>query len=332
MPKKPYDHVAIVHRVKRGKDTYWLRWREDGKTHERRASDHPKLRKQQQREQVETLQARQGATTLDLTAAFDRYCTTELAPESVKRMRAALEQFSRLVRCPTTFDVRPDVLKEYRRKLAEKGYAPTALNSIMARLRMCLKRWRIANLTPELTAEAEALALRAFKTTKSVIVPYTGAELRAILAACKPKFGRMVLFAMLTGMRRGELGAVSVDWIDLAAGVVRVPPMKTGRGRAIDLRVSPMLRHLVEHHADELATWTAWKLNWHRQNYGGPAFTWQRLRQTCASFLVNSDLLPPFRAARQLGHTLAVAEDRYYGVITSIPAGVASLEEAYGIN
>lgn len=67
--------------------------------------------------------------------------------------------------------------------------------------------------------------------------------------------------------------------------------------------------------------------------YGGPEFTWQQLRITCGTFLANSSIFgaaSAYREARQLGHSVAIAERDYLGVV-SVDPKARTLEAAMEI-
>jgi hypothetical protein len=71
------------------------------------------------------------------------------------------------------------------------------------------------------------------------------------------------------------------------------------------------------------------------REYGAPAFDWQALRATCGTFLTNSQSIygsaTLFLSARQLGHSVQVAERHYLGVERSIPTDARTLEAAMRI-
>lgn len=164
-----------------------------------------------------------------------------------------------------------------------------------------------------------------------------------------------VLFMLLTGMRLGE--ALRVEWssVDLdftdnngaPVGVIKLGSrsVKTKRGRVVGLDVSPVLRSLLA--AMKLARGgkgsmfglstagaesAAGRL---RDTYGAPDFTWQMLRRTCATYLVNAPAIfgaaSAHRSAAQLGHSVAVSEKHYLGAVQGISRDAHSLEAALGI-
>jgi len=67
--------------------------------------------------------------------------------------------------------------------------------------------------------------------------------------------------------------------------------------------------------------------------YGAPdAFTWQALRRTCGTYLTNAGGIfgaaSAYRSAKQLGHSVQVAERHYVGLVRGIPASARTLEVA----
>ncbi len=169
-------------------------------------------------------------------------------------------------------------------------------------------------------------------------------------------------FLLLTGCRRGE--ALGLTWanVDLdakdehgrAVGEIRLRAehTKTHRARTVGLEVSPALRALLAamklragHGAEVLHVfggrepYTADVVEAARRRlkseYGAPTFTWQVLRSTCATYLTNAPGIfgaaTAYMSARQLGHSVAVAERSYLGVHRGIPREARTLEAAMQI-
>jgi integrase len=161
-----------------------------------------------------------------------------------------------------------------------------------------------------------------------------------------------VAFCLLTGMRFGE--AIALDWsqVDLDAldatgkpvGEVYVTTAsKTAKARTVGLEVSPALRKLLiaqkfrtggKGSVFELTRETARAAGKRLViDYGAPkTFGWQALRRTCGTYLTNSPGIfgaaSAYRSAQQLGHSVAIAEKNYVGLLRGIPADARTLEEA----
>lgn len=168
-----------------------------------------------------------------------------------------------------------------------------------------------------------------------------------------------VAFLVLTGCRRGEALRLRWERVDLdaldhsgkKAGEIRLTAAetKTKISRTIGLELSPALHVMLaalklrggrtavhvfggEHHyTDDLIEAARKRL---LSEYGAPPFDWQVLRSTCATFLTNSNIFDGstvWRSAKQLGHSPAVAEKHYLGVLRGIPRDARTLEAAMRI-
>jgi hypothetical protein len=144
----------------------------------------------------------------------------------------------------------------------------------------------------------------------------------------------------------------AVDDFGHAAGEIRLQATatKTRTERRIDLVVSPGLREILrvlKLQADgatyifggdaALAPQVAHNararlMKW----YGAPDFSWQRLRQTCASFLTNAPGIfrsaRIYRSAEQMGHSPEVARKYYLGLVRGIPPDARTLDAVLGID
>jgi len=169
-----------------------------------------------------------------------------------------------------------------------------------------------------------------------------------------PRFAPILPYlatVLLTGMRADE--ACSLKWaaVDLDAepgGNVTLRPedVKTKQGRLVDLSVSPLLREMLTAMKvraggatlvfGEDFTYAAVETARKRLKkvFGAPPFSWQGLRVTCGTFLANAPGIfgaaSAYREARQLGHSVTVAEKHYLGVVHVSPEA-KTLESAMTI-
>jgi integrase len=156
---------------------------------------------------------------------------------------------------------------------------------------------------------------------------------------------------------------LALDWkqVDLEAldhhghraGEVHVIDTKTKTDRTIDLSVSPALRRLLA--AQKRASGgrgsvfglsvgklhaAIWRLRRPRDakvdpGFGAPKFSWHALRRTCSTYLCNAPGIfggaGAYRSAKQLGHSVVIAEKHYSGLLRGIPLEAKSLEAAMQI-
>jgi integrase len=165
----------------------------------------------------------------------------------------------------------------------------------------------------------------------------------------------ILTFLLLSGARRGE--ALQLEWIDVHLGardergavvgeiVVRAESSKTKVERVIDLGVAPALQRLllaIRAGSDGSASvfgltrdLIVTAMRRLIRVFRAPDFTWQQLRVTCATTLVNAPGIyagaATFREAKQLGHSVAVAEKHYIGVLRGIDPSARTVEAAMGI-
>jgi integrase len=169
-----------------------------------------------------------------------------------------------------------------------------------------------------------------------------------------PAIAPFIACVLLTGMRFGE--ALDLTWgqVDLdalehdgnAVGEIHLTSAtKTKHARTIGLEVSPALRDALKAMRPKDAADRVWGITEGEANaamrrlisdFGAPAGAgWQALRRTCGSFLTNAPGIfgaaSAYRSARQLGHSIAVAEKHYLGLIRGIPRDARTLEAAMQI-
>lgn len=228
-------------------------------------------------------------------------------------------------------------------------------------LRDSLKLVRVARDTVEFMRPSEiAKALEAALEHDAMRFGVTREEHASaglFLKGRTPRYAEIAPFALtaiLTGMRRGEL--LSLEWRDVdldaldehgkASGELRVraAKSKTGIGRIVDFAPSPSLRELFEAmRGEDEPEGLVFNLSGDQiaaarrrlVQLGAPeAFGWQACRRTCASYLANASGIyggaSIFREAKRLGHSVAVSERSYAGVV-NVPREARTLEEAMGI-
>jgi integrase len=173
-----------------------------------------------------------------------------------------------------------------------------------------------------------------------------------------------VRFCLLTGVRRGEALSLTWDCVDLTGtGTIRIKAekTKTARGRVIPLDVSPSLHRMLSQlprTSESVFNLSLTEIEAARRrltgslpehtpkgnkrtrtplqhDYGAPKrFCWQLLRATCATFLCNAPGIfgsaSAWASAKRLGHSVAVAERHYAGLLSVNPTA-KTIEQAMGI-
>lgn len=164
-----------------------------------------------------------------------------------------------------------------------------------------------------------------------------------------------VATAVLTGMRFAEI--VELDWkaVDLQAldndsvpvgEIYLTSATKTHKARTVGLEVSPALRKMLV--AMRLASGGKGSVFGHTKGTAHTAMrrliseygasrrcNWQALRRTCGTYLTNAPGIfgaaSAYQSAKQLGHSVQVAERHYLGIVRGIRRDARTLEAAMQI-
>lgn len=224
---------------------------------------------------------------------------------------------------------------------ARPDLEPVSVNSHLVRTKVALNWWRREGKLPQLDELAIKDALRAVPAPRPDPNPLQPEQLAELVEAAPAEGLPVVLLYLLSGMRAGE--GLALEWTEVHAHEIRLGAwVKTRIPRSIDLDVSPALAAALEalrrpKARRVLEDWSADGLRRLRSEIrrrGGPAITWKQLRQTCGSYLTCAPGIyggaSAFRSARQLGHSVEVAERHYVGRVRP-PRDATTLEAAMGI-
>ena len=139
----------------------------------------------------------------------------------------------------------------------------------------------------------------------------------------------IVSWALDSGMRIGEIRALTWPRIDRAAGVIHVIGSKTGKLRTIPLDLSDRLSATLARHPQRIGTdllfhdqngkqmdkkWLNRMLGWAMKAAGVPKVRgalWNTLRKTWVSRIYSSGKVMPQQEAAWGGHSMAVATRHY---------------------
>jgi integrase len=271
--------------------------------------------------------------------------------------RGAVKASSERQRRPTTINVELRALGTVLNYLRRLGLLPRldsdALRDGLKKLPNVAER--MDYLKP---AELQRLLEAALRHDAETFVETREEHARRRDAGSTPRYSPIAPFlacVLLTGMRFGaclalEWGYVDLNALDADGRVVgEINPRGgsfTKRTGTIGLEVSPALHKLLAAmHLKSGGTGNVFRIARDEakaagkrlvREYGAPAsFTWQALRRTCGTYLTNAagifGAASAYRSAKQLGHSVTVAEKHYVGVLRGIPRDARTLEAAMQI-
>jgi len=175
---------------------------------------------------------RQGTRTL--AEMMERYMKehSKLKKRSTTRDEASLKHLLPFFGALTLKGICPNIISQYKAQRLTAGAAPGTLNRELALMKhaftLATREWAWAKENPVKMVSMEKEAPHKDRWL-------TGDEEKRLLAVCPEWLREIVVFAVDTGCRRGEILPLSWKHLDLAKGVVTVFGKKTGEWRAIPL-------------------------------------------------------------------------------------------------
>jgi integrase len=267
-----------------------------------------------------------SGTLSDFIAQYERFIETNCTPKTVTNYRSVLKLFRLVVKDIALTEVTPLVVDQYRADRLGRVSAETVnmeLRTLKAAFNKA-KGWGLLDHNP---------IPRSAKATVASQPPayFSMDDLKRLLAAIKEDWLKeMVVFAVMTGMRRGEI--VNLNWgqIDLSRRVVHVHShgafqTKGGKQRVVPLN-EPAVQLLLTRRAVQsnceyvftlngqkiLDSWASHKLKFYIRDakIGDGRLHFHSLRHTFATMLVRSGV-SLYDVQKILGHSSISVTEQY---------------------
>jgi len=229
--------------------------------------------------------------------------------------------FKRVWGNPPIHALMVEVLDQYRALRLGEQVGPATINREMATLKHALSKaveWKLLRKT----AREELTAIKKYQEPDGRLRYLSGeAEAERLLEACGDSLRPIVVTALHTGMRKGELLGLTWDSVDMTHGFIRLKQTKNGKARALpfnetlwDLFSGLRTRHDVP--------WVFHDAEGRRHNdtrhpfeeacegAGLTDFHFHDLRHTFASWLIMRGV-PLATVSNLLGHTSPTMTLRY---------------------
>ena len=141
--------------------------------------------------------------------------------------------FKRVWGNPPIHTLTVEVLDHYRALRLGEKVGPATINREMATLKHALSKaveWKLLRKT----AREELTAIKKYQEPDGRLRYLSGqAEADRLLQACVDSLRTIVLTALHTGMRKGELLGLTWDVVDMTHGFIRLKQTKNGKARAL---------------------------------------------------------------------------------------------------
>ena len=128
-------------------------------------------------------------------------------------------------------EITPILIEQYKGKRLKERKAPATVNREVGCLK-CMFNWAIKN---DKAVENPVKRVNLLKEDNTRTRYLSRGEIRRLLDACPECLRRIVICALLTGMRRGEILSLKWDDVNLSQGIILVKHTKTGRIREIPI-------------------------------------------------------------------------------------------------
>lgn len=195
-------------------------------------------------------------------------------------------------------EITPILIEEYKGRRLKEGKAPATVNKEIGTIR-AMFNWAIRNGK---ATENPIKRVRMLKEENTRTRYLSRDEMRRLLDACPVNLERVVMCALLTGMRRGEILNLKWDDVNLHQGVVLLKHTKTGRMREIPIS-GALEKVLLECHqntdgvyvfCEQGKSYKGKRIDYVFPNILRTAniqdFTFHDLRHTAASYMVMAGL------------------------------------------
>src|SRR5262245_31957089 len=251
----------------------------------------------------------------------ERYFAFVWHQRGVATKKIHFAHFNRVWGNPPIHSLTVEVLDHYRALRLGEKVGPATINREMATLKHALSKaveWRLLRKA----AREELTAIRKYQEPDGRLRYLSGSdEAERLLDACEPPLKPIILTALHTGMRKGELLGLTWDQVDMTHGFIRLKQTKNGKARALPFNETlwslfsslgtstdvPWVFHDSQghrynevRHAFDRACMTAGLTNFHFHD----------LRHTFASWLVMKGV-PLATVSNLLGHTSPTMTLRY---------------------
>jgi integrase len=248
-------------------------------------------------------------------------------------------------------EVSPADLMAYRASVLKAPTSNRTKRNHLGYVRTALQWLRRQRFLPLIDSDAIDDACEGLEVEDVAIRCLRADEVAKLLTQAlgrEPIAAAFFVTVLLTGMRLNEAEALEWDELDLEAapgGEIRLGVRtKTKKRRAIDLSVCPTVRELLRalpkrgryvFGGEKPVTRQVAKRWKNEMQVLNKPWSWKCLRSTCGTWLTCAPGIfgaaSVYRSARQLGHTVRVAERCYLDVLRGLPAEARTLESAMNL-
>jgi integrase len=163
----------------------------------------------------------------------ERYLSFVGHQRGVATKKIHFAHFNRVWGNPPIHSLTVEVLDQYRALRLGEKIGPATINREMATLKHALSKavdWKLLRKT----SREELTSIKKYQEPDGRLRYLSGeAEAERLLQACDDSLRSIVVTALHTGMRKGELLGLTWDVVDMTHGFIRLKQTKNGKARAL---------------------------------------------------------------------------------------------------
>mgnify|MGYP001347605752 CR=1 FL=1 len=211
----------------------------------------------------------------------------------------------------------PMLIEHYKNRRRNDGAAPATVNRELA----CLKHMFTIALRDRLVLENPVRSVRMFRVDNEVTNVLSKEDETKLLEAAAPHLKRIIVCALDSGMRLGEILSLTWRQVDVSRGIIRVEHTKSGKPREIPIseRLRTTLGRAGAHNEHVFlgpkglgveSVKTAMNAALRRSGLEERGVRFHDLRHTFATRLIEHGV-DPFTVQELLGHQSITTTQRY---------------------
>jgi len=168
---------------------------------------------------------------------------SQLNKSSYQRDLISVKHFNPYFSRKRVTEITPILIEQYKAKRVHEGKKPATINRELTALKSIFG-WAIKN---KKATENPVKLVKFFKEDNIRTRYLSRDEIKRLLDTCPLCLSRVVVCALLTGMRRGEILNLTWDDINLSQGIILLKHTKSGKMREIPIS-APLEKLLLECH------------------------------------------------------------------------------------
>jgi integrase len=187
------------------------------------------------KEAMEGIRPEPVMKAVGLEVLFEEYLKHMGHQRGVRTKRLHVQHFARIWENPPLHTLTVKVVEEYRETRRVEGVGPATINKELATLKHALTKAVAWKMVRKHIREDLKAVQKDKEPPGRLRYLADHEEADRLIQTCRGSFRSLVITALHTGMRRGEILSLSWDQVNMVQGVIRLTHTKNGEAREIPI-------------------------------------------------------------------------------------------------